>query len=54
MPYYFRRSGHPVVTVDQFVRFVDPCLPQEPVLELPRITGQDLLEVCLLPGSRRV
>ena len=42
---FFCRSGHPVVTVDQFLSFVGPFLPQEDVLELPRITGQDLLEV---------
>ena len=35
-----------MVTVEQFLDFVDPFLPQEPVLDLPRITtGQDLLEV---------
>ena len=42
---YFCRSGHPVVTVDQFLAFVDPFLPQETVNDLPRITGQDLLDV---------
>ena len=66
MPHYCR-SGHPVVSVEQFLDFV----PQEPVLDLPRITGQDLFEVakakkstagggwpgmrlrlCLLSGSR--
>ena len=35
---YFCRYGHPVLTVNQFLRFVDPFLPQEPVLDLPRIT----------------
>ena len=34
-----------VVTVGHFLRFVDPFLPQEPVLDLPRITGQDLFEM---------
>ena len=43
--HYFCRSGHPVVTVDQFLEFVEPFLPQEPVLDLPRITGQDLMNV---------
>ena len=38
-------SGHPVVTVDQFLVLVDPFLPEEPVLDMPRITGLDLLEV---------
>ena len=42
---FFCRSGHPVVTVEQFLHFVDPFLPQEPVLYLPVITGQDLSEV---------
>ena len=41
-PFFFW-SGHPVVTEDQFLSFVDPFLPQEGVLEL--ITGQDLLDV---------
>ena len=36
MPFFYR-SGHPVVTVDQFLVLA--------VLELPRIAGQDLLEV---------
>ena len=35
---FFCRSGHPVVTVEQFLQFVDPFLPQEPVLDLPRIS----------------
>ena len=42
---YFCRSGHPVVTVDQFLDFVDPFFPQEPVQDLPTVTGQDLFEV---------
>ena len=42
---YFCRSGHPVVTVSQFLDFVDPYLPQEPVIDLPGITGQDLFDV---------
>ena len=44
------QSGHPVVTVDQFLTFVDPFLPQEAVIDLPRITGEDLLEVA---GAKR-
>ena len=31
---FFKRSGHLVVTVDQFLQFVDPSLPQEHILEL--------------------
>ena len=42
---HFSRSGHPVVTVEQFLEFVDSFRRQEPVLDLPRITGQDLFEV---------
>ena len=39
---FFCRSGHLVVAVDQFL--VDPFLPQEADLDLPRISGQDLLD----------
>ena len=42
---FFCRSGHPVVTADQFLDFVGHLLPQEPFLDLPRITGRDLQEV---------
>ena len=42
---FFCRSGHPVVTPDQFLGFVGHLLPQEPHLDLPRITGRDLQEV---------
>ena len=42
---FFCRSGHPVVTADQFLDFVGHILPQEPFLDLPRITRRDLQEV---------
>ena len=42
---FFCRSGHPVVTPDQFLDFVGHLFPQEPYLDLPRITGRDLQEV---------
>ena len=42
---YFCRSGHPVVTPEQFLGFVGHLLPQENYLDLPRITGRDLQEV---------
>ena len=42
---YFCRSGHPVVTPDQFLDFVGHLFPQEPDLDLPWITGRDLQEV---------
>ena len=42
---FFCRSGHPVVTLDQFLDFVGHLLPQEPYLDLPKITGRDLQEV---------
>ena len=42
---FFCRSGHPVVTPDQFLDFVGHLLPQEPYLGLPWITGRDLQEV---------
>ena len=41
----FCRSGHPVVTPDQFLDFVGLLLPQEPHLDLPRISGRDSQEV---------
>ena len=53
---FFCRSGHPVVTPDQFLGFVGRLLPQEPFLTLLRIAGRDLQEVArakksLLPGD---
>ena len=42
---YFCRSGHPMVTTEHFLSFVGHLLPQEPQLDLPRITGRDLQEV---------
>ena len=39
------RSGHPVITPGQFLDFVGHLWPQEPYLDLPRITGLDLQEV---------
>ena len=36
---FFCRSGHLVVTVDQFLGFVGHLLPQEPVFGRPGITG---------------
>ena len=42
---FFCRSGHPVVTSDQFLEFVGHLLPQKPHLDFPRITGRDLQEV---------
>ena len=48
---FFCRSGHPVVTPDQFLDFVGHLLPQEPYLGLPRITGRDLQEVARAGGS---
>ena len=42
---FFCRSGHPVVTTDQFLAFVGHLLPQEPLPDLPRVTGRDLQEV---------
>ena len=45
MDAFFCRSGHPVVTQDQFLDFDGHLLPEEPYLDLPRITGRDLQEV---------
>ena len=43
--FFFCRSGHLVVSADQFLNLVGHLLPQEPYLDLPRITGRDLQEV---------
>ena len=48
---FFCRSGHPVVTPDQFLDFVGHLLPQEPYLDLPGITGRDLQEVARVKES---
>ena len=42
---FFCRSGHPVVTPEQFLGFIGHLLPQENYLDLPRISGRDLPEV---------
>ena len=42
---YFCRFGHPQVSSEQFLDFIGHFLPQENVLDLPRITGRDLQEV---------
>ena len=42
---YFSRFGHPEVSAVQFLGFVGQFLPQEDLLDLPRITGRDLQEV---------
>ena len=46
MPFFFCRSGHPVVTPDQFLDFVGHLLPQEPFLDLPRITESGFAGGC--------
>ena len=42
---FFCRSGHPVITPDQFLGSIGHLLLQENYLDLPRITGRDLQEV---------
>ena len=44
---YFRREGHPVVTVQAFLDFVGDHLPQSPFLELPILTGEELYEAAM-------
>ena len=39
------RSGHPVVSPEQFLGFIGHLLPQETYLDLPRVAGRDLQEV---------
>ena len=48
---YLRREGHPVVTVQAFLDFVDDHLPQEPFLELPILTGEELYEAVMAKKS---
>ena len=48
---YFRREGHPVVTVQAFLDFVGDHLPQEPLLELPILTGEELYEAAMAKKS---
>ena len=42
---FFCRAGHPEVTVTQFLAFVDSFLPQEAEIDLPPISGRELMEV---------
>ena len=48
---YFRREGHPVVTTQAFLEFVGDHLPQEPLLDLPILTGEDLYEAAMAKKS---
>ena len=48
---YFRREGHPVVTVQAFLDFVGDHLPQEPLLDLPILTGEELYEAAMAKKS---
>ena len=48
---YFRREGHPVVTVQAFLDFVGDHLPQVPFLDLPKLTGEELYEAALAKKS---
>ena len=48
---YFRRVGHPIVTVQAFLEFVGDHLPQKPLLELPILTGQELYEAVMAKKS---
>ena len=53
MDAYFRREGHPVVTVQAFLDFVGDHLPQEPFLELPVLTGEELYEAAMAKKTYR-
>ena len=48
---YFRREGHPVVTVQAFLDFVGDHLPQVPFLDLPMITGEELYGTAIAKKS---
>ena len=47
----FRRDGHPVVTTQAFLDFVGDHLPQEPILDLPILTGEELYEAAVAKKS---
>ena len=47
----FRRDGHPVVTPQAFLNFVGDHLPQEALLDLPILTGEELYEVAIAKKS---
>ena len=42
---YFRRDGHLVVTPQAFLDFVGDHLPQEALLDLPILTGEELMKL---------
>ena len=48
---YFRRDGHPVVTPQAFLDFVRNRLPQETLLDLPILTGEELYDVAMAKKS---
>ena len=48
---YFRRDGHPVVTSQAFLEFVGDHLPQEDLLDLAILTGEELHEVAMAKKS---
>ena len=48
---YFRRDGHPVVTPQAFLDFVGDHLPQEALLDLPILTGEELYEAAMAKKS---
>ena len=48
---YFRREGHPVVTVQAFLDFVGDHIPQEPFLDLPMLTGEELFVAAMAKKS---
>ena len=46
---FFCRPGHLAVTPDEFLDFVGHILPQEPYLDLPRITKRNVWGTCPTP-----
>ena len=48
---YFRREGDPVVTVQAFLDFVGDRLPEEPFLDLPMLTREELYEAAMAKKS---
>ena len=47
----FRRDGHPVVTTQAFLDFVGDHFPQEALLDLPILIGEELYEAAMAKKS---
>ena len=48
---YFRREGHPVVTVQDFLILLGIIFHRKPFLDLPILTGEELFEAVMAKKS---